>query len=269
MVSYALFYKKDIPDLPNAEWTRLRSCLPSPKAEGRPRIHSLRDVLDAIFYVLKSGCHWRLLPHDFPPWSTVYYHFRKFRLSGAWHLIYRALRRTERNRIGKNPDASAAIMDSQSVKTTEEGARSNGYDAHKNIKGRKRHLLVDTLGLPLSVYVPPANVQDRVGARLLLAGLNPLVPRLKKIYADGAYSGEELRRWCEERGGGKLEIVERDRETEGFEVLPKRWIVERTFSWLIRDRRLSKDYERMVQSSETFITVAMIRLMLRRLARGA
>jgi len=271
---YAIPYEKDISERP------LRcgvgpfgvgpfAILPTPKAEGRPRIHSLRDVLDAIFYVLKSGCHWRLLPHDFPPWSTVYYHFRKFRLSGAWHLIYRALRRTERNRIGKNPDVSAAIMDSQSVKTTEEGTRSNGYDAHKNIKGRKRHLLVDTLGLPLSVYVPPANVQDRVGARLLLAGLNPLVPRLKKIYADGAYSGEELRRWCEERGGGKLEIVERDRETEGFEVLPKRWIVERTFSWLIRNRRLSKDYERMVQSSETFITVAMIRLMLRRLARGA
>jgi len=266
---YAIPYEKDISERPLRCGVGPFAILPTPKAEGRPRIHSLRDVLDAIFYVLKSGCHWRLLPHDFPPWSTVYYHFRKFRLSGAWHLIYRALRRTERNRIGKNPDASAAIMDSQSVKTTEEGARSNGYDAHKNIKGRKRHLLVDTLGLPLSVYVPPANVQDRVGARLLLAGLNPLVPRLKKIYADGAYSGEELRRWCEERGGGKLEIVERDRETEGFEVLPKRWIVERTFSWLIRNRRLSKDYERMVQSSETFITVAMIRLMLRRLARGA
>ena len=144
-------------------------------------------------------------------------------------------------------------MDSQSVKTTEEGARLNGYDAHKNIKGRKRHLLVDTLGLPLSVNVTPANVQDRVGARLLLVGLNPLVPRLKKIWADGAYSGEELARWCEERGGWKLEIVERDREAEGFEVLPKRWMVERTFSWLIRNRRLSKDYERMVQTSETLI----------------
>src|SRR5947209_2677059 len=188
-------------DLSDTEWTRLRSYLPAPKAQGRPRTHSLRDVFDAIFYVLKSGCHWRLLPHDFPPWSTVYYHFRKLRLSGAWCLIYRALRSAERDRIGKNPDPSAAIMDSQSVKTTEEGARSHGYDAHKNIKGRKRHLLVDTLGLPLSVYVTPANVQDRVGARLLLAGLNPLVPRLKKIWADEAYSGEELRRWCEERGG--------------------------------------------------------------------
>src|SRR5215207_2470561 len=256
-------------DLSDAEWTHLRSYLPTRKVQRRPRTHSLRDIFDAIFYVLKSGCPWRLLPHDFPPWSTVYYHFRKFRLSGARSLIYRALRSAERKRVGKNPDASVAIMDSQSVKTTEEGARSNGYDAHKNIKGRKRHLLVDTLGLPLSVYVTPANVQDRLGARLLLAGLDPLVPRLKKIWADGAYSGEELTRWCEERGGWKLEIVERDREAEGFKVLPKRWIVERTLSWLIRNRRLSKDYERMVQTSETLIEIATIRLILRRLARKA
>jgi len=151
-------------------------------------------------------------------------------LSGAWCLIYRTLRSAERKRAGKNLNALAAIMDSQSVKTAEEGARSNGYDAHKNIKGRKRHLLVDTLGLPLSVYVTPSNVQDRVGARSLLVGLNPVVPRLKKIWTDGAYSGEELASWCEEQGGWKLEIGERGRETEGFEVLPKRWIVERNFS---------------------------------------
>jgi putative transposase len=128
--------------------------------------------------------------------------------------------------VGKNPNPSAAIMDFQSVKTTEEGARSTGYDAHKDIKGRKRHLLVDTLGLPLSVHVTPANVQDRVGARSLLAGVNPLLPRLEKIWADGAYRGEELASWCEQRGGWKLQIVKREREAEGFEVLPKRWIVE-------------------------------------------
>jgi putative transposase len=190
-------------------------------------------------------------------------------LSGVWGLIYKILRGAERNRVSKKPGASAAMMDSQSVKTTEEGAPSNGYDAHKNVKGRKRHLLVDTLGLPLSVYVTPADVQDRAGARLLLAGLGPLVPRLKKIWADGAYSGEELAGWCEEQGEWELEIVERDREAQGFEVLPRRWIVERTFSWLIRNRRLSKDYERLVQTSETFIKAAMIRLILRRLARGA
>ena len=160
-------------------------------------------------------------------------------------------------------------MDSQSVKTAEEGAQTNGYDAHKNVKGRKRHLLVDTLGLPLSAYVTSADVQDRVGARCLLARLKPFVPRLKKIWTDGAYAGEKLASWLEEQGGWELHIVERDPQAKGFEVLPKRWIVERTFSWLIRNRRLSKDYERLVQTSETFIEVAMIRLILRRLARGA
>ena len=135
-----------------------------------------------------------MLPGDFPPWSTVYYHFRKFRMSGLWHRIFAILRATERKRVGKDPNASAAIMDFQSIKTTEEGGGSNGYDVHKNVKARKRHLLVDTLGLPLSICVTPADVQDRAGA-LLLAGLKALVPRLKKIWADGAYGGKELARW--------------------------------------------------------------------------
>jgi putative transposase len=158
-------------DLSDAEWARLRSYLPTPEAEGRPRTHSLRDILDAIFYVLKSGCHWRLLPHDFPPWSTVYYHFRRFRLNGLCSLILKALHTAERNRAGKDHPPTAAIMDSQSLKTVEESAHPSGYDAPKNLKGRKRHLLVDTLGLPLSVYLTSADVQDRVGARCLLAGL--------------------------------------------------------------------------------------------------
>ena len=184
-------------------------------------------------------------------------------------LILKALRATERKRTGKDPNPSATIIDSQSVKTTEESAARNGYEAHKHVKGRKRHLLVDTLGLPLSVYVTPADVQDRVGARCLLAGLKPLVPRLTKIWADGAYGGEPLSKWCREEGGWDLEVVERDRQTEGFRILPKRWIVERTLGWLGRSRRLSKDYERRVQTSETLIEVAMIRLILRRLARLA
>ena len=261
--------KTYLTDLSDAEWRRLQAYLPNPKPEGRPRTHSLRDVLDAIFYVLKSGCHWRLLPHDFPPWSTVYYHFRRFRLNGLWSLILKELHAAQRRRVGKDPQPTAAIVDSQSVKTTEESAYLSGYDAHKNVKGRKRHLLVDTLGLPLSVYVTPANVQDRVGARCLLAGLGLSVPHLEKIWADGAYGGEEFARWCEEQGGWELEIVERNPQTKGFKVLPKRWIVERTFSWLIRNRRLSKDYERKVQTSETLVKVAAIRLILRRLARKA
>jgi putative transposase len=255
-------------DLSDTEWARLKTRLPDAMLPGRLRAHSLRDIFDAIFYVLRSGCPWRMLPGDFPPWSTVYYHFRRFRLSGLWqHVVI--LRAAERKRNGKDPNPSAAIMDTQSIKTTEEGGRSSGYDAHKNVKGRKRHLLVDTLGLPLSVYVTPADVQDRAGARLLLAGLKPLLPRLKKIWADGAYSGEELAKWCEEQGEWELEIVERDKKAKGFKVVSKRWIIERTLGWLRWDRRLAKDYERKVQTSETLVKVSMIRLMLKRLARGA
>jgi putative transposase len=227
----------------------------------------LRDVLDAIFYVLESGCQWRLLPHDFPPWSTVYYHFRRIRLSGLLFLILKALRAAERKRVGKDPQPAAAIMDSQSVKTVEESAYPSGYDAHKCVKGRKRHLMADTLGLPCSIYVTSADVQDRVGAQYLLARIKVLLPRLKKIWADGAYTGEKLAGWCEEQGGWELETVERSTETEGFTVLPHRWIVERTLGWLTRKRRLSKDYERKVQTSEAFIEVAMIRLILKPLAR--
>jgi putative transposase len=264
-------------DLSDSEWNHLRERLPELPKKVKTRTHSLRDIFDAIFYVLKTGCHWRLLPHDFPPWQTVFYHFRRFRLSGMWHRIFAILRAAERKRVGKNPNASAAIMDSQSIKTTEEcrrkpnpggydDAHSNGYDAHKNVKGRKRHLLVDTLGLPLSIYVSPADVQDRAGARLLLSGLKPLVPRLEKIWADGAYSGDPLSQWCQREGGWELEVVERDRDSEGFKVIPKRWIVERTFSWISRNRRMSKDYERRVQTSECLMEVATIRLILKRLA---
>lgn len=152
-------------DLSDAEWRRLRGCLPGPKAAGRPRRHCLLEIFDAIFYVLKIGCHWWLLPHNLPPWQTVFYYFRRFRLSGLWHRIYTMLRTAERERAGRNPAASAAIVDSQSVKTVEESAGSkryeahrSGYDAGKHVKSRKRHLLADTLGLPLSIYVIPAGV---------------------------------------------------------------------------------------------------------------
>ena len=164
-------------DLTDAEWACVQRHLPPLSTRGRPRTHPLRRILDAIFYVVRTGCAWRYLPSNFPPWQTVFYHFRRFRLTGRWHLLYTALHRAERERAGRHSDPSAAIMDSQSVKTVEESAGIRGYDAHKCVKGRKRHLLVDTLGLPLSFYVTPANVHDTVGARCLLAGLASFVPR--------------------------------------------------------------------------------------------
>ena len=169
-------------NLSDREWACLKTHLPASKLPGTMRAHSLREIFDAIF-VLKNGCPWRLLPGDFPPWQTVFYHFRRFRLSGLWHRVFTILRALERKRNGKDTNPSAAIVDSQSVKTVEESAGSpgydahkSGYDAHKHVKGRKRHLLVDTLGLPLSIYVTPADVQDRVGAYCLLARLKPLAP---------------------------------------------------------------------------------------------
>jgi len=256
-------------DLSDAEWECLTRYLPAKRPRGRPCAHPLRAILDAVFYLLRTGCPWRYLPRDFPPWQTVYYHFRRFRLTGVWPGILTALRAAERRRVGKESQPSAAIMDAQSVKTVEESAAISGYDGHKRVKGRKRHLLVDTLGLPLSISVTPASTHDKVGAWRLLAGLAPLVPRLAKIWADGAYTSRKLVRWCKDYGGWDLEIVGRDPEVQGFAVQPRRWVVERTFAWLVRNRRLRIDYERKVQTSETLIEVAMIRLLLRRLARAA
>jgi putative transposase len=254
-------------DLSDAEWAHVQSHLPPFPTRGRPRSHPVRRILDAIFYVVRSGCAWRYLPADFPPWQTVFYHFRRFRLTGRWHLLYTALHRAERELVGRDPHPSAAIIDAQSVKTVEESACISGFDAHKCVKGRKRHLLVDTLGLPISVYVTPADMHDTQGARRLLAGLKYFVPRLQKIWADAAYRGQELADWCKAQGDWDLEVVERTPGVRGFSVLPQRWIVERTFGWLSRNRRMSKDYERKVQTSETLIVVAMIRLLTARQGR--
>ena len=256
-------------DLTDGEWECAQRYLPPEPRRGRPRAHPLRRILDAIIYVVRTGCAWRYLPSNFPPWQTVFYHFRRFRLQGIWHRLYTALHRAERERVGRHPDPSAAIMDSQSVKTVEESACVRGYDAHKCVKGRKRHLLVDTLGLPIASYVTPADMHDTVGARKLLGGLAFFVPRLKKIWADAAYRGKELDDWCQQQGCWDLEIVEREPGTQGFQVQPRRWVVERCFAWLSRNRRLAKDYERKVQTSETLIEIAGIRLLLRRLASVA
>jgi putative transposase len=251
-------------DLSDAEWARVQGYLPTFSTRGRPRTHPLRRILDAIFYMLRTGCAWRYLPANFPPWQTVYYHFRRIHLKGTWHHLFSALHATERERVGRNAQPSAGILDAQSVKTVEESAGISGYDAHKCVKGRKRHLLVDTLGLPIAVHVTPAGVSDPAGARKLLAGRAPFLPRLKKIWADAAYRGKELADWCKQHGGWELEIVEREPGTHGFQVQPRRWVVERCFAWLIQSRRLAKDYERKVQTSETLIELAMIRLLISR-----
>jgi putative transposase len=253
-------------NLTDAEWESVQRYLPLSARRGRPRTHPLRRVLDAIFYVVRTGGAWRYLPSNFPPWQTVFYHFRRFRLQGRWHLLYTALHRAERERVGRHPDPSAAILDSQSVKMVEESGGIRGYDAHKCVKGRKRHLLVDTLGLPIASDVTLADMSDPQGARKLLGGLAYFVPRLKRIWADAAYRGKELADWCERQGGWDLEVVERAPGTRGFSIQPRRWVVERSFAWLSRNRRLVKDYERYVQTSETLIEIAATRLLLRRLA---
>lgn len=209
-----------------------------------------------------------VLAHQLPAVANSLLPFSALALAG---LVASPLHRTaggQRERQGRHRHASAAIVDAQSIKTVEESASISGFDAHKHVKGRKRHLLVDTLGLPLSIYVTPADLPDAQGARRLLAGLKYFVPRLKKIWADAAYRGQELANWCKERGDWDLEVVERIPGTRGFRIQPNRWVVERAFGWLSRSRRLSKDYERKVQTSETLIEVAMIRLLVARLSHS-
>jgi transposase len=216
--------------LSDAEWECLQLHLPTARTCGRPRTHSLRASVEAIFYVLRTGCPWRSLPANFPPWQTVFSHLRRWRLKGTWHRVYNALHAAERERVGRDAPPSAAIIDAQRVKTVEESAGISGYDGHTCITGRTRHLLVETLGLPIAMYVTPADLSAPAGARKLLAGLAPLVPQLRKIWADAAYRGQELADWCQQDGGWDLEIVKREPGTRGFQVQPRRWVVERTQS---------------------------------------
>lgn len=254
-------YPSDLTDL---EWQVLKPFFEEAPCRGRKRHWPIRQVLNAIFYLLRSGCAWRYLPENFPPWGTVFYHFARWRRRGFWFRVHEALRKAVRQRAQRHPDPSAGMIDSQSVKGAAEANPYSGFDGNKSVKGRKRHLLVDTLGLLLCVTVTPANAGDRFGGKACLAGKEPFLPRLEKIWADGGYTGDEFIGWCKERGW-LLEIV--PRTAPGFEVLPKRWIVERTLAWLTKYRRLVKDYERLVQTSEAFIYTAMIHLMVRRLGR--
>lgn len=256
--------------LTDAQWALIEPLLPVAVAclGGRPPVHSRRLIVDTILYVLVSGCSWRMVPHDLAPWNTAYQWFADRTADGTWAQIHEVLRDRVRAADGRDPQPSAAVLDSQSIKSSE-GGEQIGYDAGKRVRGRKRHLLVDTIGLMLVGLVHSASVQDRAGAKRVLGGIRARYPLLGLVWVDGGYVNSVdagLVGWARDSEGIEIVAVPRNADVKGFQVLPRRWVVERTFGWLTRCRRLARDYERKTAHAEAMIQVAMIRLMAARLA---
>ena len=252
-------------DLTDAQWALIEPLVPEPGSGGRPAVHPRRRIVDAILYVNRTGCAWRQLPHDFPPWATVFWYFKNWRQQGVVDRLHDALRDRVRDAEGRDPMASAGCMDAQSVKGADTvGAAVRGFDAGKKVNGRKRHIVVDTTGLLLLVVITSAGIQDRDGARTLLAKVKMAMPSLALLWADGGYAGKLLE-WAERVTHITIEIVRKPLGIKTFQVLPRRWVVERTFAWIVKCRRLDHDYERLPETSEAMIKWAMIGLMVRRL----
>ena len=250
-------------ELTDSQWHHIKDFFPAPKATGRPREVEFREVVNAIVFLVVTGCQWRMLPKDYPKWQIVYHYFQRWQKDGIWYRIHETWRSDLRRKKGRHKHPTAGTLDSQSVKMTAVPS-SRGFDAGKKINGLKRHILVDRLGLIITMAVTTAAVQDRDGARVLLRSFGTHRKKLPKVWVEGGYRGE-LVEWVKRTFRYCLEVILRSDDMKGFVVLPKRWVVERTFAWLSNHRRLSKDYERYTKTSETMIQIAMLRLMLRRL----